>query len=94
MCGIAGFFGRRPVPDATVERMLVALRQRGPDAEHVQRWSSRYETTSEAAPNALLHTRLAIIDPRPEADSRWPTPPATSSSRTTASLRLVRTPRR
>ena len=68
MCGIAGFFGRRPVPDATVERMLVALRQRGPDAEHVQRWSSRYETTNEAAPNALLHTRLAIIDPRPEAD--------------------------
>jgi asparagine synthase (glutamine-hydrolysing) len=68
MCGIAGLFGRRPVPDATVERMLAALRQRGPDAEHVQRWSSRYATTTEAAPNALLHTRLAIIDPRPEAD--------------------------
>src|SRR5512134_97742 len=68
MCGIAGFFGARTLPDATVERMLAALRQRGPDAEHVQRWNSRYEPTRDAAPNALLHTRLAIIDPRPEAD--------------------------
>lgn len=68
MCGIAGFFGQRPVPDATVERMLAALRQRGPDAEHVLRWTSRYEATHGATPNALLHTRLAIIDPRPDAD--------------------------
>jgi asparagine synthase (glutamine-hydrolysing) len=68
MCGIAGFFGHRPLPHTTVERMLAALRQRGPDAEHVQRWSDRYEPTRDAAPNALLHTRLSIIDPRPQAD--------------------------
>jgi asparagine synthase (glutamine-hydrolysing) len=68
MCGIAGYFGQRTLPHATVERMLAALRQRGPDAEHVQRWTSAYEPTQNPAPNALLHTRLSIIDPRPEAD--------------------------
>ena len=26
------------------------------------------QPTTAAAPNALLHTRLSIIDPRPEAD--------------------------
>jgi asparagine synthase (glutamine-hydrolysing) len=68
MCGIAGYFGNRTLPHASVERMLAALRQRGPDAEHVQRWTAGYEPTRDAAPNALLHTRLSIIDPRPEAD--------------------------
>ena len=68
MCGIAGFFGARTVSPATVERMLAALRQRGPDAEHVKLWTSAFEPTGDAAPNALLHTRLSIIDPRPEAD--------------------------
>jgi asparagine synthase (glutamine-hydrolysing) len=68
MCGIAGYFGRRTLPHAAVERMLAVLRQRGPDAEHVQRWNAHYEPTTDAAPNALLHTRLSIIDPRPEAD--------------------------
>ncbi|MDQ6916462.1 MAG: asparagine synthase (glutamine-hydrolyzing) [Pseudomonadota bacterium] len=68
MCGIAGYFGSRVVGPATVERMLSALRQRGPDAEAVQRWDASLRATSLAAPNALLNTRLAIIDPRPEAD--------------------------
>ena len=68
MCGIAGFFGKRTVSSATVERMLAALRQRGPDAEHVKRWTAAFGPTGDASPNALLHTRLSIIDPRPEAD--------------------------
>ncbi len=68
MCGIAGFFGQRVIPRAHVERMMAALRQRGPDAEHVRLWSAALERTSGAAPNAMLHTRLSIIDPRPEAD--------------------------
>ena len=68
MCGIAGYFGTRTVSPATAERMLAALRQRGPDAEHQVRWTAAFERTDDAAPNALLHARLSIIDPRPEAD--------------------------
>ena len=68
MCGIAGFFGTRTLSPAVVERMLAALRQRGPDAEHVLAWTAGLAPTTGAAPNALLHTRLSIIDPRPEAD--------------------------
>jgi len=68
MCGIAGYFGARVLPPATVERMVAALRQRGPDAEHVKFWTADFRDAEGAAPNALLHTRLSIIDPRPEAD--------------------------
>ena len=49
--------------------MLAALRQRGPDAEHARFWTrGAAADRRRAAPNALLHTRLSIIDPRPEAD--------------------------
>src|SRR5262249_26852781 len=68
MCGIAGYFGRRIVAPASVERMMAALRQRGPDAEHTRFWDAALVPTTAAAPNALLHTRLSIIDPRPLAD--------------------------
>jgi asparagine synthase (glutamine-hydrolysing) len=68
VCGIAGFFGTRAVAPGTVERMQAALRQRGPDAEHTVLWGADLERTEGAAPNALIHTRLSIIDPRPEAD--------------------------
>jgi asparagine synthase (glutamine-hydrolysing) len=68
MCGIAGYFGRRGIGPATVERMLAALRQRGPDAEHAVFWDDSFARAGTDAPNALLHTRLSIIDPRPVAD--------------------------
>src|SRR5450432_574107 len=68
MCGIAGYFGIRTVSPVTVERMLSALRQRGPDAERVQAWAADFRPASPPAPNALLNTRLAIIDPSHEAD--------------------------
>ena len=68
MCGIAGYFGSRQVAPASVERMMAALRQRGPDAEHTRFWDAALQPTTAAAPNALLHTRLSIIDPRPDAD--------------------------
>jgi asparagine synthase (glutamine-hydrolysing) len=68
MCGIAGWFGHRPLSPAAAAEMMAALRQRGPDAEHMRAWSSDLAPTEGAAPNALLHTRLSIIDPRPEAD--------------------------
>ena len=52
--------------------MLAALRRRGPDAEHVVGWNAhgqRKDTESDVGLEvALTHTRLAIMDPRPEAD--------------------------
>ena len=68
MCGIAGFFSHEPVAPQTPERMLEVMRRRGPDAQHSVLWDSRFERTHGAASNALLHARLSIIDPRPEAD--------------------------
>ena len=69
MCGIAGHFG--PVVSAAVRmRMLAALRRRGPDAQHV----ATFDATGAAVPPegaaavGLIHARLSIIDPRPEAD--------------------------
>ncbi len=68
MCGIAGFFALAPVAPEVPSRMLDVLRQRGPDAQHSVFWNERFERTQAAASNALLHARLSIIDPRPEAD--------------------------
>jgi asparagine synthase (glutamine-hydrolysing) len=68
VCGIAGYFGQRVLPPAAVLRMMAALRQRGPDAEHAVHFASDLRRTEDSAPNALLHTRLSIIDPRPIAD--------------------------
>ncbi len=72
MCGIAGFFQPQPATPATVAAMLAALRRRGPDAEHVVGWNAhgqRKDTESDVGLEvALTHTRLAIMDPRPEAD--------------------------
>ena len=70
MCGIGGFFACTPQSPNLAQRMLLALRQRGPDAQHVQTWDADFKPlpSNEAATHALVHTRLAIIDPRPEAD--------------------------
>jgi asparagine synthase (glutamine-hydrolysing) len=72
MCGIAGVIGQQALAPATLEAMLAALRRRGPDAEHVVGWNAqgqRADTTPEVVFEvALIHTRLAIMDPRPEAD--------------------------
>ena len=58
MCGIGGFFAQRAVPAAVTAAMRQALRPRGPDAEHA----------AGDERNQLIHARLSIIDPRPEAD--------------------------
>jgi asparagine synthase (glutamine-hydrolysing) len=68
MCGIAGFFQQHPASPTTVQGMLSALRRRGPDAEHIVGWSAQGQRNDAQADVALIHTRLAIIDPRPEAD--------------------------
>lgn len=55
MCGIAGFAG----PDSKIiETMAAALAHRGPDGRGV--WSGRSASLGQC--------RLAILDPRPEAD--------------------------
>ncbi len=68
MCGIAGVIGQQPLAPATLEAMLAALRRRGPDAEHVVGWSAQGQRQDTPPEVALIHTRLAIMDPRPEAD--------------------------
>ncbi len=69
MCGIAGHFGA-PVGPEVRARMMQALLRRGPDAQHTAAFDARGARIADDAPAAvgLVHTRLSIIDPRPEAD--------------------------
>ena len=68
MCGIAGFFGHRNIDPAVPKRMLEAIRRRGPDAQHTVTWDAAFRGSESQIINGLLHARLSIIDPRPEAD--------------------------
>lgn len=68
MCGIAGFFGNTPRSPARAAAMLAALKNRGPDAQHGVFWNAQFQRDENTIHHALLHARLAIIDPRPEAD--------------------------
>lgn len=56
MCGIAGYFGTKDIPDDRVRHCLDLMRRRGPDAQDYRRFS-------QAGRHAvLLHSRLSIID--------------------------------
>lgn len=68
MCGIAGLIQNHAASPAVLEAMLSALRRRGPDAEHVIGWNAQGQRNDANPEIALIHTRLAIMDPRPEAD--------------------------
>ena len=57
MCGIAGFYGTRDLPDAAVNACLGLMKRRGPDASGVKRIAS-----AAGRRGVLLHTRLSIID--------------------------------
>lgn len=51
--------------------MMSVLRRRGPDAEHFLFWDTQGRMLPESSPHfhqALLHARLAIIDPQSRAD--------------------------
>ena len=48
--------------------MLAALRVRGPDAQKAVLWDGSFRETDGAGTAGLLHARLSIRDPRPEAD--------------------------
>jgi asparagine synthase (glutamine-hydrolysing) len=68
MCGIAGFFGHRVVAPETRSAIVSEIARRGPDSQHVVGFDAQLARDDRGACNALLHARLAIIDPRPEAD--------------------------
>jgi asparagine synthase (glutamine-hydrolysing) len=57
MCGFAGYFGTRELPDSTIERCLELMRHRGPDAAGCRRFENAAGSRAY-----LLSTRLDIID--------------------------------
>jgi asparagine synthase (glutamine-hydrolysing) len=57
MCGIAGYFGSREIPDDRIEATLALMRRRGPDHAAYRRF-----VTPAGKHVALLHSRLSIID--------------------------------
>jgi len=63
MCGIAGIYSPEPINKKVVEKMLAAIAYRGPDFSLVK--SYRAET---GACLTVGQVRLAIMDPRPEAN--------------------------
>jgi asparagine synthase (glutamine-hydrolysing) len=63
MCGIAGFYGTRPLPKDRTKKCLALMDHRGPDAA-----GKYYHETANGNHVHLLHTRLAIIDLDPRAN--------------------------
>ncbi len=74
MCGIGGFFLPQPAAPDAINHMLAALSARGPDARHLVGWDAAWQREQQAPQRALLHTRLSIRDPRPEADQPMTNP--------------------
>ena len=68
MCGIGGYLGATPIARAAVDEMLERLKRRGPDAQNRVLWNAAFAPASDHVFNALATARLAIMDPRPEAD--------------------------
>ncbi len=68
MCGIGGFVGKRVVGEERWGAMLAALKVRGPDAQRATLWGPDLRETAGSGTAGLLHARLSIRDPRPEAD--------------------------
>ena len=63
MCGIAGFIGKKPLPEQRRSRALSRMRNRGPDAEKIRTFSIRAGGAIH-----LLHSRLSILDLDPRSD--------------------------
>lgn len=62
MCGIAGFFGKKPVSQDKITNTLDAMKNRGPDHRS-------YEVIKSGENYAaLLHSRLSIIDLDPRSN--------------------------
>lgn len=56
MCGIAGYIGKKPLPETHIRNTLERMKQRGPDAQRFQSFNT------DDAHISLLHARLSIID--------------------------------
>ncbi|BEV73158.1 asparagine synthase (glutamine-hydrolyzing) [Paludibacterium sp. THUN1379] len=70
MCGIAGYFSASPVAPSVTDAMLAELARRGPDDASRLLLDQAFHplAADQAAHHAMLHARLAIIDPRPIAN--------------------------
>src|SRR5438105_13363578 len=68
VCGIGGYLGASPIARSAVDEMLERLKRRGPDAQNRVLWNADFGPASDQVFNALATARLAIMDPRPEAD--------------------------
>ena len=57
MCGIAGYFGTKEIPQKRIEGCRKLMHRRGPDHADIRTWRS------DSGRNAvMLHSRLRIID--------------------------------
>ena len=62
MCGIAGYFGRKPPTERAVDKTLSLMKNRGPDRQACESFSVRDLQVY------LLHSRLSIIDLDPRSN--------------------------
>lgn len=72
MCGIAGFFGRKTIPDRQIDSCISAMHHRGPDAADHRHWVTRSGNQVY-----LLHSRLNIIDLNHRSDQPMSVGPRT-----------------
>jgi asparagine synthase (glutamine-hydrolysing) len=63
MCGIAGYFGPKLLPDNKIDRCLNLMRRRGPDA-----CDATHKKIADGSHVYLLHSRLAILDLDPRSN--------------------------
>lgn len=63
MCGIAGYQGKAPLPQARIDACLAIMNRRGPDHREARSWQAQDGTFT-----TLLHSRLSIIDLDPRAN--------------------------
>lgn len=63
MCGIAGYIGDAPLPQARLAACLALMRRRGPDAQDLLSLE-----TAQGRHLHLLHSRLAILDLDPRSN--------------------------
>ena len=62
MCGIAGYFGRKPPAKEAIDRTLLLMKNRGPDHQAYESFPVGDVQVS------LLHSRLSIIDLDPRSN--------------------------
>jgi asparagine synthase (glutamine-hydrolysing) len=64
MCGIAGFYSKKEIPEERINRTLKLMENRGPDCQDVK----IFRNGSQNRTIGLLHSRLSIIDLDPRSN--------------------------